>query len=355
LYDNGAFIILYKHVLFLFLSCLILSACSIESSALSKKRMTFSSGQLDLFGTLITPTTGSGPYPVVILVHGDGPMPFDAFGYYRPIWKAFAQRGIATFSWDKPGIGGSTGDWLQQSMDDRTENVKNAIEYLKTLDKTVDANNIGVMGFSQAGWVLPKIARQQSDVDFAVFTGTAINWERQGQYYRSVSNNDNTDALYYQKLEDSFLTQSLKNGLSFDEYVKAFKGIASTEASFDEQLLNDKARYGFIAKNWHADAEADLAKIDIPVLAVFGQDDLNVDIADSISVYKKVFAGRSANLLTIKEFEGATHGLMHSWLWNTQHPNFLHVMMIDVFGENMFADNALDEITSWIKQQSKDE
>jgi alpha-beta hydrolase superfamily lysophospholipase len=282
-------------------------------------------------------------------------MPFDAFGYYRPIWKEFAHRGIATFSWDKPGVGGSTGDWLQQSMEDRGEIVKNAIEYLQTLDKVVDKSSIGVMGFSQAGWVLPKISRQKNNVDFAVFTGTAINWERQGQYHHSVSNNDNTDAQYYQNFEDSILTQSVKKDLTFNEYVKAFRDTASKNTSFDEELLNDEARYGFIAKNWAVDAESDLAKIDIPVLAVFGKEDLNVDIADSISLYKKAFEGSSSKLLTIKEFEGATHGLMHSWFWNTQHPGILHVLMIDFFGKNMFADNTLNDITSWIEQQTKDE
>jgi alpha-beta hydrolase superfamily lysophospholipase len=282
-------------------------------------------------------------------------MPFDAFGYYRPIWKEFARRGIATFSWDKPGIGGSTGDWLQQSMEDRGEIVKNAVNYLQTLDKTVDENKIGVMGFSQAGWVLPKISRQKNNVDFAIFTGTAINWERQGQYHQSVSNNDNTDAQYYRKFKDSFLTQSVKKDLTFSEYVKAFKDTASKNASFDEELLNDEARYGFISKNWDADAESDLAKIDIPVLVAFGKDDLNVDISDSISLYKKAFQGRSSNLLTIKEFEGATHGLMKSWFWNTQHPGLLHVLMIDFFGKSMFADDALNDITSWIEQQTQND
>jgi dienelactone hydrolase len=353
---KGISIIMYKHLI-LFLVCVMLSACSIQSSFLFKQRMTFVSGGVDLCGTLVTPTKISGPYPVVVMVHGDGPMSFDAFGYYQPIWAEFAQRGIATFSWDKPGIGCSTGNWMQQSMEDRTENVKNAIAFLQTLDKTVDRENIGVMGFSQAGWVLPKVSQHQYNVDFAVFVGTAINWLRQGEYHSSVNNSVNTSP--YQNTEDSFLTQSLKKSLTFDEYVKAFNDNESIKSAksepFEETILDDEARYDFIAKNWKSDAEADLSKIDIPVLAAFGKADLNVDVAESISYYKQAFTGSSTELLSIKEFEGATHGLMHSWFWNTQNPGISHILMIDIFGKNMFADNAIDDISSWIEQQTKDE
>lgn len=338
---------------FLFLVFVILSSCSIESSFVSQERMTFTSGDIELYGTLITPTEGSGPYPVVVLVHGDGPMPFDGFGYYKPFWVSFAQRGIATFSWDKPGIGGSSGNWLQQSMEDRTENVKSAIMHLQSLHKIIDKENIGVMGFSQAGWVLPKISNQKNNVNFAVYVGTAINWLRQGLYHRSVNNI--TDTVPYQNMKESLLTRSLRRNMTYHEYVEAFEYAASNNESFEEELLNDEARYGFIAKNWESDAMSDLLEIDIPVLAVFGKDDLNVDIKDSISQYKKSFAGRSPELLSIKEYEGATHGLMQSWFWNTQNPGILHVLMIDIFGKNMFADDAIEDITSWIEQQTHDE
>ena len=57
-------------------------------------------------------------------------MPYDAYGDYRPLWGRLAERGIASFSWDKVGVGNSQGDWQSQSMDDRAEETVAAIEML---------------------------------------------------------------------------------------------------------------------------------------------------------------------------------------------------------------------------------
>ena len=38
---------------------------------------------------------------------------------------------------------------------------------------------VGYLGFSQAGWVIP-IAATQSNPDFSVIIGGAVNWRDQG-------------------------------------------------------------------------------------------------------------------------------------------------------------------------------
>jgi hypothetical protein len=60
-------------------------------------------------------------------------------------WEAFARRGIASLSWDKPGIGNSTGDWTAQSMEDRAHEGLAAIRLLKERQE-VAPNKIGVWG-----------------------------------------------------------------------------------------------------------------------------------------------------------------------------------------------------------------
>lgn len=60
----------------------------------------------------------------------------------------------ASLSWDKPGVGHSTGDWTAQSMEDRAHEGLAAIRLLKERQE-VASNKIGVWGISQAGWVLP--------------------------------------------------------------------------------------------------------------------------------------------------------------------------------------------------------
>ena len=69
--------------------------------------------------------------PLVIFVHGDGKLGHDAFGYCEHIWNELAKKGIASMSWDKKGIGQSTGKWLNQSIEDRANEVIAAIDFMK--------------------------------------------------------------------------------------------------------------------------------------------------------------------------------------------------------------------------------
>jgi len=46
--------------------------------------MNFINKNSELRGKLILPKTKKQSYPLLIFVHGDGAMPYDAYGYYNP-------------------------------------------------------------------------------------------------------------------------------------------------------------------------------------------------------------------------------------------------------------------------------
>ena len=118
---------------------------------------------------------------VVALVHGDGTQDRTSFGGYAPMINALLERGIAVASWDKPGVGSSGGNWLHQSMPDRTAETRAVLHLLAASFEGVP---IGALGFSQAGWVLPSLSPQ--DADFLVLVGAAVSWQDQGAHYTAV-------------------------------------------------------------------------------------------------------------------------------------------------------------------------
>src|SRR5262249_6629485 len=71
-------------------------------------------------GTLPLPPSPP-PHPAVLMLQGAGPAGRDSGGYFPPIRDAFLSRGIAAFSFDKPGIGGSSGNWRQYALMDRAD------------------------------------------------------------------------------------------------------------------------------------------------------------------------------------------------------------------------------------------
>ena len=63
----------------------------------------FSSGDLQLAGTLISPVT-AGKHPAIILVHGSGP---ENREFILPFARFLIRQGVAVFGYDKRGVGGS--------------------------------------------------------------------------------------------------------------------------------------------------------------------------------------------------------------------------------------------------------
>ncbi|GAA0351291.1 hypothetical protein GCM10009092_14590 [Bowmanella denitrificans] len=317
---------------------LAMAACGLAPDY-TQERVRFHSKQDELYGTLILPTQGQGPFPVILFVHGDGALPFDAQGYYRPYWQALAQQGIAAFAWDKPGVGGSSGDWLAQSMQDRANEVLAAIDALKQHQDKVQAEHVGVIGFSQAGWVLPKLAPDQHKLQFMILVSTAINWEQQGQYHRQKR-------LENQQADVSLVTEALQQNADYAQYQQLF----SQHADKDDKLL-DKSRYDFVRVNWQSDASQDLKALHLPVLAVFGQADLNVDINNSQTTYADIFSALPAQCYQAKVYPQATHSMTKANWLNQQSPGLATYALIQLTGQHFFVDGVLTDISQWAAQQ----
>ncbi|MCX5196118.1 alpha/beta hydrolase [Streptomyces sp. NBC_00249] len=267
-----------------------------NSYDLREQRVTVPAAGHRLPGVLATPATGSGPFPLVVLVHGDGPVDATHDGFYRPYWEAFARAGYASLSLDKPA------DWLGQTMDDRARETADALAWARTRPE-VDGGRTGLWGASQAGWVLPKVAATVPGVRFVIAVGTAVNWHRQGEYnlragLRAEGAGPERTAAALRARESTLAL--LRRGATYEEY-RASPGA-------DPEL--DAARWTFISRNHTADASADLrAMPPVPVLLLRGADDLNVDGAETEAVYRRLLA---PGTLTVRRYPGATHSLVRT-------------------------------------------
>ena len=143
--------------------------------------VTVTAGGNRLTGTLVLPQHAPVKPGVVVFVHGDGPANASRDEGYYGIWEAMAQQGYAVLSFDKPGVGGSGGNWLHQTMADRARETADIIDWARR-DGRFDARCVGLWGTSQAGWVMPEVARLRPDIAFTLALAPAINWLRQGRY-----------------------------------------------------------------------------------------------------------------------------------------------------------------------------
>ena len=86
-----------------YLVIIIFSASTLINVA-EAKQVTFKNGDDLLSGHYLLPDSGK-PRAVILFVHGDGPLGYDAHGYYPLIWERLLSKWFAIFIWDKPVIG----------------------------------------------------------------------------------------------------------------------------------------------------------------------------------------------------------------------------------------------------------
>lgn len=253
-----------------------------------------------LEGVLALPPAGDGPFGLVVFVHGDGPVDATHDTFYRPLWESFARAGYASLSFSKPGVAGSEGDWLEQSMDDRAAETLAAVAWARSRPG-IDGRRIGLWGASQAGWVLPKAAAKDRRLQFVIAVSPAVNWLRQGRY--------------------NLLTELRREGADRRRIDKALRRRETTlrllrqQASYEtyRAAVGDTGdvtpgRWRFIAKNYTADAAADLrAMRNTPVLLVLAGHDVNVDVTETEAVYREILP---ASTLTVEHYPDATHSLV---------------------------------------------
>jgi dienelactone hydrolase len=142
----------------------------------------FGAGGIRLAGRLILPI-GKGPFPAVVIVPGSVPAHRDTYD----IWALFfASRGYAVLTYDKRGVGGSTGRYVRAATDENLRNLASdalaGVRWLRDQPE-IDRRRIGLSGGSQAGWVIALAASESSSVRFAAMqSGAGMSVGRQLAY-----------------------------------------------------------------------------------------------------------------------------------------------------------------------------
>ena len=123
-------------------------------------------GEVELAGTLVLPA-GAGPFPVVILIHGSEPGRRTHPGYLATA-RLLGKRGVGALIWDKRGVGDSTGTYVEAP--DLGVPAADVIAWVDLLQDRGDVQpgGIGVLGWSQGGWIGPLAASLCQDISFVI-------------------------------------------------------------------------------------------------------------------------------------------------------------------------------------------
>ncbi|WP_157252904.1 alpha/beta hydrolase family protein [Nonomuraea typhae] len=305
--------------------------------ALREVQVTIPGPEQPLKAVLALPAEGEGPRGLVVFAHGDGVADASRDGFYRPIWEAFARAGYASLSWNKPGVGGAPGNWLHQSMTERSAEVGAALDWAKR-QPGIDPDRLGVWGISQGGWVLPKVAGDRTDLRFMILVGAAVNWLRQGEYHLRAQLQDQgapAGKLAAELRRRAAQIRLLEDGAGYGEYL----------ASGLDQPPMDRDRWRFVLANFRADVTDQLPKVRTPTLLVLGDRDRNVDVAETAAAYR---AGIPRDLLTVENLRDGSHNAVK---YELDHPDSVWGLITSVAApRSLYVPGYLDSLTDYVRK-----
>ena len=268
----------------------------------------FSSGDIQLTGMVISPKM-RGKHPAIVLVHGSGA---ENREYMLPWARFLIRRGIAVLGYDKRGVGGSTGDWNTASFDDLAGDVVAAVEYLKTRSD-IDRSQIGLLGISQAGWIMPLAAVRSNDIAFLISISgagvspaeTTIDQARNEMTMTGMPRENIEAIIALLKLQYEFA----RTGRGWDAYAAAREKLAARMGKPPDTIPGspDHPYWGFIKRLYFYDPASTLRQLHVPTLAMWGELDNNIVAEKNKTVWDAALKAAGNEDYTLRILPAANH------------------------------------------------
>ena len=132
----------------------------------SPRDVTFANTNVVLAGSLTVPDRDELT-PGVVMVGGSGPADRTNDGYFAAIRRHLVKAGIAVLSYDKRGVGASSGEWRDATLDDLATDAIAALNFLRA-QGGVRIDKVGLFGHSEGGWVVLLAAARHDDVPWLI-------------------------------------------------------------------------------------------------------------------------------------------------------------------------------------------
>lgn len=269
--------------------------------------VTFENGDVTLAGTLTLPPT-EGPHPVVVLVSGSGPQDRDeslgggiAIRPFRLLADALTRAGVAVLRYDDRGVGESTGTFSTATIADFATDAEAAINYLLTREE-IDPDQIGLFGHSEGGYVASMLGASNEDLDFIIsLAGPGASGrdvlllqnrrllEAEGATEEQIE----AQVAYVEALLEVLDDPEAIEELTYEHTLAQIEALSEEErAAFPDpetyartiaQQSAQQYNAGWFKSFIEYDPAPDWAQITVPVLAIFGGKDVQVDAEQNVS------------------------------------------------------------------------
>jgi pimeloyl-ACP methyl ester carboxylesterase len=322
-----------------------------------EEEVSFEHGEIMLAGTLTLPA-GDGPYPAVLLISGSGPQNRneEVFGH-RPflvLSDHLTRAGIAVLRVDDRGVGESTGDSERATSEDFADDALAGVEFLCEWPE-IDPERIGLIGHSEGGVIAPMVASRSKNVSFVVLlAGTGVPGDeimiRQMELVSRASGMEDEQLSRVISAQREVL-DLVKEEATEGEVATKVRGLVQAQMGAEltvEQLDGAAAAQARIVTSpWFSfflgyDPRHLLEETRIPVLALGGELDLQVDPAQNLPEIREALSKAGNPDYTVLELPGLNHLFQAA---ESGSPDEYYSI------EETFSPVALDTISNWILER----
>jgi pimeloyl-ACP methyl ester carboxylesterase len=263
----------------------------------------------ELAGSLWTPDAPAEPVGLLAMAPGSGPADRNNDVLFPLIRKTLLPRGIAVCSFDKRGVGGSGGDWLEAGIETQAADLASGIAAATELAPGLP---IGLFGHSQGAWVVLEAARTVNARFVVTNSGPGVT-PREQETYSTRNRLDRLGLVAERETAasatfDEFMLM-LGDGTPFAE-AERWMHDPSRERAFADlavagAFVPDTAeRWTYAGSIIDHDPAGALMRLTVPLLAVFGALDDIVPVDVSAAEYRRRVP---AGLLTLRVIAGGDH------------------------------------------------
>ena len=322
--------------------------------------------KIDLSATLTLPKEKEKS-PAVVLIAGSGPNDRDetVFGH-KPFWVLadyLTRNGIAVLRFDKRGTGESGGEYFTATTQDFADDAEAALNYLKKR-REIDTSNLGLIGHSEGGIIAPIIAARNNDVKFIVLmAGLGVSGAELSLAQNQFAFNKTSISEREKEDLDKILRSIYESVTNWSEYVgsneerdtlKKELGVLweNLPQEIQPQVKKDvfvEKTTSNIASPWFrsflkTDPLVYLEKVSIPVLAINGENDTQVEYQTNLNKIEAALKKANNKHYTVKSYPQLNHLFQESTTGE-----------LDEYGkiEQTISPEVLSDITNWILEQVK--
>jgi pimeloyl-ACP methyl ester carboxylesterase len=276
-------------------------------ASVTRRDIDVRNGDVSLAGSLFLPPVRAA---ATMLMHpGSGPSDRANDVYFPPIREHLLEAGVAVCSFDKRGVGGSTGRWQDAGIIEQADDLLACTARL--LSDSDVPKPVGLFGHSQGGWVVVEAAGRNPPIAFVVASsGPGVTPAEQERYSHGtyLAKSGVTESELHEAREPfDKLVEALQRRATYEDVRRQFESEQLPSVYRGRKLVlfpDDEELWSFLLRIFDYDPRAALERIRVPVLALFGADDPLVPVDASVAVYREAV---QPELLSVAVFPGADH------------------------------------------------